>query len=240
LDAKADKKPVPRKLEREVARARACLLVVVFLGAAVVGWLGFEMRQSYRLRWHGQPTVGTIVRLWSYPGVHDHPVWMADYTFFDGATPLNGSDEVSKPDYNKARIGDRLTVVFLPFNPSLSEATPGHRFQTSLWRFCQGLVIWFIAWAFVAAFFEHKRRKREVWKRGVARLATVTGRDPYFIRGNASATHSTMTWRDEQGQTGRSEINRNQQLPPIGSTVAIYADPSGKLPSVWEGDCGPR
>lgn len=55
------------------------------------------------------------------------------------------------------------------------------------------------------------------------------------------------TWQDEAGQPGRTKLHGQDRrggpgpaLPPVGVTITIYADPDGKLPSVWEGDCGAR
>lgn len=50
----------------------------------------------------------------------------------------------------------------------------------------------------------------------------------------------TAFWRDETGQTGKIVRMWQSSLPEIGSTITIYADATGRFPSVWEGDCGAR
>lgn len=75
---------------------------------------------------------------------------------------------------------------------------------------------------------------------GEKRSAKVSahGRTSYRVN---EVTQLRLEWRDESGETGHSLHHAPDTLTPypVGSDITIYADPEGRLPSVWEGDVGP-
>lgn len=54
----------------------------------------------------------------------------------------------------------------------------------------------------------------------------------------------TVIWQDDANRFGVSDPQfawfHAREPPAIAATITIYADPTGRVPPVWEGDCGAR
>ena len=74
---------------------------------------------------------------------------------------------------------------------------------------------------------------------GTARGAVVLTREETNVRVN-DRVQWRIRWKDDTGALGHSLRQPPEGLPEVGARITVYADPSGRLPAVWEGDVGSR
>lgn len=74
---------------------------------------------------------------------------------------------------------------------------------------------------------------------GTARGAVVLAREPTNVTVNGRSQWR-IRWTDDAGALGQSRGQSPDSLPQTGDRITVYADPTGRLPAVWEGDSGSR
>lgn len=153
---------------------------------------------------------------------------------------IEDRDSVSRGFFDQATVGQTLPLRYWWQDPGVNEIEPGSTATTILVTKIMSVV------ALVAAGFWGERcwrkaaRAIRVRERGVRRLAKVTGHIKTGVRVN-KVPRWRLAWRDEAGSEGQSFWLPEPRLGqfPIGTELTVYADPSGRLPAVWEHDVGP-
>ncbi len=218
------------------------ILIVVGIGIAIPAEVMFE--EAWRLQMGGATVIGQVSRLWldTHSCGHDNMQTCTSYNVaygFDSGVWRQTQVEVSREFYSALRESGPIAVRYVVSDPTINEVEFG-------WTLFGAVVFLAFAAAFalVGGLFLRRRwqevgRMVHLRETGVQRQAEVTGSDRtgWVINGQ---TQYAITWLDEAGILGKSLGRRLQTLPATGSQITIYADPDGKLPSVWARDSGLR
>lgn len=114
--------PAPRKLGFRLGTQLTRLLLAVLFFALLAGvWalVAVEQRNTELLFRKGRTTVARVSGKQKYSGRStDYDV---EYTFTVDASPYTGSEHVEREEYYHTKVGDRLTVTYLPSDPSIEQ-----------------------------------------------------------------------------------------------------------------------
>ncbi len=152
-----------------------------------------------------------------------------------------GLQDVTASFYDGVEVGDEVPVRYLPSDPTISEVDVG-RTATMGWRGL-ALTIGLLTAGIGACGFLLGRSRALIGLRehGEMREATVTSHAVDPKRKDSAKDQMRLVWTDAQGGTGRSRPYDNaDKLPPVGDTITVFADPTGKFDAVWEADVGSR
>ena len=195
---------------------------------------------GWRLGWRFAHTTGDVlaVRV-EHPGTKQQII-VADYVFAVAGAERQVTESVTSGFKVSQKMLGPVVVHYLPDDPTVSEIIPGSRFAGSL----TGMGITFAVLFYFAAAWGNRDAKAK------ARIAfgKVAEQRPASVLDHERVCQNRfqrklyrLVWRDRNGATGHGVwIGSAKHLPPVGSTITIYADPTGKFPPVWEGDCGPN
>ena len=205
----------------------------------------FEGRKFERLRDEGVTVTATItdkdIEITTDSDGDKSTTYYLSYDFLAGTRPVSDRDSVGRGFYNSLSIGDRTELRYWGPDPDVNEIEPGST-RTTIWI---TKVLAVILLTGVGAWTERCWRKASrairVRDRGERTTATVTGHYKTGVSVN-KRPRFRLEWRDERGRGGRSFLHPKNVLDlyPVGSEVTVYADPQGRLASVWEADVGPR
>lgn len=132
-------------------------------------------------------------------------------------------------------VNGSILVRYLAENPDVNEVEFGLTFRSGVWGCVAGAFFALMGSSFGSYVWwaNHLIRMRGG---GVARKAVVLNGPE-----QTPLQFWVIKWRDEVGETGQSLTRLTEyDWPKKGEEITIYADPQGKLPAVWEGDCGSR
>lgn len=166
--------------------------------------------------------------------------YSVSYSFPTTGDPYTrGMQAVTREYYDSIAEGDQVPVRYLPSDPTVSETEFGSPVSH------QQLAL-FIAAALILiglgyGVFLFRRARCSIWlrERGELRQAEVNGHD-IENKDSDKAKRARALWRDASGKEGRSLLCALSELPPVGATITVFADPEGKMQGVWEGDVGSR
>ncbi len=159
------------------------------------------------------------------------------YTFATPEDPYNnGIQGVSEQFYEALTDGAPIAVWYLPSDPT-SNVVDLDKLSSGL-----GLTLAIAAGVILAGAigigFSIARARACIKLRetGETLVATIT----HQVTEGKKKLKGHFQWRAADGREGRSLTAPLADLPPIGSSVTIFADPAQRLKPVWEGDVGSR
>ncbi|MBI1172173.1 hypothetical protein GC209_12290 [bacterium] len=214
------------------------------IGLAVAAPAEVMFERAWRLQMGGAEVSGQVLRLWQgtqscgRSNLDICTTWNVAYGFDAGGWRTTQTS-VSQDLYDTLREGGPIAVRYVLADPTINEVDFG-------WTFFGGMLLFLFALAFgVTGFWGLRVRARRAAQMvllrdtGTPRRAEVTGLEATRTRVNGRAL-CHLVWRDETGAMGKSAPRRSDRLPPPGAEITVYADPAGRLPAVWKGDCGSR
>lgn len=150
-----------------------------------------------------------------------------------------GTVKVSEGMYRGLTVTGPIRVRYLKTDPHLTEVEMGSTLSGGV-----GLALITLAFAGLGLWglgTGARKATRMIWLRetGLPQQVTVLAQVDAKTRINGKAMWR-ITWADAAGLASKSRLYRQSDLPTEGSQITVYADSAGKLPSVWEGDCGTR
>lgn len=178
-----------------------------------------------------------VERVWQRPAhqpcVDACTVYGVDYSFSAGQT-LRNSATVEPNLWATLKPGSALDIWYRRGNPEQQRLQHSPQFWGDLAAVALGLVCCiFGALGLVLGMIGFGRAivLRETGTRRTAQITRLRsmGRTGWFAY-----------WTDGTGEKGYLFRGWRRNLPPLGATITIYADPASKWRSVWEGDCGAR
>jgi len=159
------------------------------------------------------------------------------YTFATPEDPYNnGIQDVSERFYEAQTDGGPITVWYLPTDPT-SNAVDLDKLSSGF-----GLTLAIAAGVIIAGMiglnFSLARARACIKLRetGETLVATIT----HHVTEGKKKLKGHFQWHAADGREGRSLTAPLADLPPVGSSVTIFADPARRLKPVWEGDIGSR
>lgn len=158
-----------------------------------------------------------------------------------------GQTSLTTGRWASLHIGSPIQAWYVSGDPDRNELSHGSAFWVALYAVLLGLALVGLGAGGFLVVMIRVGRMIAVRETGERREAKVTWMEEGF-RSNFLVESWTVHWRDDAGQTGASlplmGCFRSVRPLPAGFTITItttiYADASGKLPPVWEGDCGAR
>ena len=146
--------------------------------------------------------------------------------------------DVGRAYYNAHRVGDEVTIRYLPDDPDTFEYNLGSNARAIGWfaAICAGLLagMSFLAWQS----YGHAKRAVAARREGTVETVEVTGfEESIFKAGWKDGFH--MTWVDAAGEAGRSLKRPREDYGQImpGDRVTLYRSADGVW---WDGDVGTR
>lgn len=234
----------PRSLVRLFHKLTGWIVYIPLTIAIVTGLIAmFEGRKADRLASDGAVASASItdkrIEISTDSDGDKTTTYYLDFTFAHERNTVRDSESVSRSFYNSLDIGDTAPVRYWQPDPQVNELEPGSTTQT-IWV---TKIISAIALAGAVLWGERcwrkARRAIRVRDRGVRRRAEITAHLSTGVRVNKQPQYR-LGWRDSEGREGRSFMMGRAKLAdfPVGMALDVYADPAGRLPSVWEGDVG--
>ncbi|MEM9642459.1 MAG: DUF3592 domain-containing protein [Pseudomonadota bacterium] len=214
------------------------LLAVVFgIVAMVTG------QKAQRLAGDGQTVQGTItgqdVRIERDSDGDSRRVYYLEVRFQAETRPVTTETKVSRGFFQAQDLGDTLPVRYWRPDPQVNEVEPGStRNQRWFTTIFSALLLAGSGYAAIQGIGQATRWGR-VRDYGERRVAVVKNHVRTSFKINNRSQYR-VEWQDSAGAEGRSFLRNQRQLKdvPIGSEIWVYADPDGRLPSVWEMDVG--
>lgn len=242
MDAPAD----PKSTFRLFMKLNGWIALIPLLIALVTGSITLsEGHKAQRLADDGGVTQATVIHLRrSYYTDSDgdqRTKYHMEYSFTANGQNYQMEEIIGRGMFSRLNSGDKTEVRYWRPDPTVNEIEPGTT-TTTIWvtKIASALTLagglfWIIrSWT-------RASRATRVRDRGDKRQATVTHHIKTGVRVNKVPQYR-LAWQDEDGVTGKSWFVSGRRLGewPEGSELTIYADPAGKLPSVWEHDVGVR
>ncbi len=227
---------------RALRKGGAVCLALSFGSLIMMGDALPDLSKVWHLSRNGMETNGTVLRHYTNGTSGKGNRFWVEYQF-EAQGRNTGSAPVSESEWVAYRPGRPIAVWYLPDDPDNHSISPGG----ALWQtliFCL-LGAFFLSCAILGTLAILVRTIRQAYLRsvGLPMTATIT-RIASSGRSSFISQSWIMIWKDETGRQGRSDPRtawfHSREPLPIGTTITIYADPKGRLPSVWEGDCGAR
>lgn len=161
------------------------------------------------------------------------------FDFEASGVMTHGTAKVGQSTYNGLTLMAPIRVRYLPDDPALTEVEEGTTLVSGV--ALVALVLAFLGLGLWGLLSRLRNARRMIWLRdeGGMQRARVLAQIDTKTRINGVAMWR-ITWADASGVASRSRLTRLADLPEVGAEITIYTDPAGRLPSVWEGDCGTR
>lgn len=218
---------------RALLRGGALFLAMAWFGLYLIGTAVHEFGQAWALSQDGVHTQGVVLRHFTSSTSGKGNRFWVEYQF-EAARPYRGRASVSESQWVAYQPGRPIAVWYLPEDPDLHTLSP-----RSIWWGAIGYTLGGVTLLSVGAFgtlavlaqMQQNATLRETGERGSAKVTRISG---------GGRTGWRAEWRDETGRTGTIQRVWRMNLPDEGATITLYADPTGRLPPVWDGDCGPR
>lgn len=212
---------------REEGPSAALSLVLALI---CVTAMAVNFRDTLRLRQEGEQTSANVLAL-DVTGSGESRRFNVRFAFLHDGVWFENSAAVPEDLFSQLHLEDRISVHYWRQDPSLVRLTadwnPANVFPILSWG---GASLFFLG----AAIADVRWRAHTFWlsRNGIAVQARVTATEEVDEEGHL---HRAV-WIEPNGQTGKTSSHHAWKLPPIGSRITILTDPTGKRPSVWEGD----
>ena len=218
------------------------VFLAIGIAIAVPALVLFE--QAARLQFGGVTVQGQVTRLWQATEScgKDNLESCTSYNVaygFDAGGWRTTQTSVGSDLYASLKESGPIAVRYVRDDPTINEVDFG-------WTFFGGLMLLLFAMAFggfggvmLLGRVRQAHRLLTLRATGEERQATVTAREATRWSVNRKP-QVILRWRDVTGVVGASVAQPPEGLPEVGAGITIYADPDGKLASVWLGDSGAR
>lgn len=225
---------------RVIRRHRLWLVLVPLVFALIFGGVGwYQAGNAELLDRHGVDTLARItdreIRTRRDRDGDEQTDYLLSYAFDAGlGETVTGRQAVSSALYRRTRIGDDIPVRYVAHRPDVHEIEPGaSRFLA--WVF-GGFGLLFGAITFGLGYWLMRRKASLIRaaRGGEVREAEVVSHQPSSITVNNQRLMEAQ-WRDARGEMGASTPARPEDLPAIGSVIAVYVDPATGR-GWWDGD----
>ncbi|MBQ0803783.1 MAG: DUF3592 domain-containing protein [Sulfitobacter sp.] len=216
------------------------ILVIAGLGLGAFKVSAYQTASQFAA--DGVQVIGEVTHMTDYAttrgkSLSGSKTFRMSYTFATPSDPYNnGIQDVSEEFYGAQKDGGPITVWYLPSDPT-SNAVDLEKLSSGFW-----LTLAIAAGVFLAGMiglnFSVTRARACIKLRetGDALVATVTD----HVAEGKKKINGHFQWRDADGLEGRSLTAALADLPPVGSSITVFADPARRLKPVWEGDIGSR
>jgi|GEM_PF-6288115 len=220
-------------------------LALIFVLPAVILTLisVFEARKANRLEDAGGQTQATIlekdVRVTTDSDGDRRTSYYLTFRFDHERQEVTDTDSVSRSFFNSLEVGDTTLIRYWLEDPMVNEIRPGSSGTAALITKILAVVFWVIAGIWGERSWLKASRAVKVREKGERRSAEVIE----HVRTNVTVNKRRMyrlKWRDEAGAEGQSMWVSGHDLDsyPEGAELAVFADPRGKWPAMWERDVG--
>jgi Protein of unknown function (DUF3592) len=202
-------------------------------GMTVLIVLATQFLEAHRLATEGASAVANVIDLQIYSGEGGtHHV--VTYAFLVEGDWVEHSSDVAEAYYSGLREEDRVPVRYLREDPAVARIELAAARTSSFFS-----TLYYTALSVFMAFLARENLKEIAgiyWlsRNGVPQQTVVTGHVEETSSDGPSSWR--MTWLDLDGRTRSSCLFPPDKVPQIGSMITILTDPSGKRPSLWEGD----
>lgn len=217
--------------------------VLVGLGLGIPAVIGLE--NGWALSFHGAEVTGQVTdmsittRSCGKNNLDTCTDYNLSFDFEASGVMTRGAGKVSEGTYRGLALKGPIRVRYLPSDPALTEVEPGATLGGGVGL--AGIALAFGGVGVWGLWSSGRKARRMIWLRdfGLEQRVKVTDLVDARTKINNAAMWR-ITWTDLGGLPARSRLWKRADLSAPGTEVTIYADPAGKLPSVWEGDCGTR
>lgn len=222
------------------------LMVIPLLFGVITGGIALVSGQkAQRLAEDGVTVQGEVtdreVRLETDSDGDQYRVYFLDVAFEASGWPVATEAKVSRRFYDTHEVGDSLPVLYWRQDPQVNEIEPG-KTGRDRWVTTILAAISLAAAGYVGLTGWRKAvRWSSVRDHGERRSAVIDGHKRTAFRINNRQQYRVI-WVDSAGVRGQSFLRSTWQIEtlPEGKEIWIYADPRGRLASVWEADVGKR
>lgn len=232
----------------------SAIFLVIGSVFSVVGWLSWRSAQEFQA--NGVDVMGRVEKRWE--STHDCKDnnsnvtrtctdFNVGYAYEVAGKTLHDSATTDYNTYADLAEGTPIKLRYLPgdpgdsvtsFDPDTVDAAGGMTVLALVFGGLGGLFVLFggggLLWLIRGAL-----RRNRVRDGGTARGAVVLAREETNVRVN-NRVQWRIRWKDDTGAMGQSRAQPPDGLPEVGARITVYADPTGRLPAVWEGDSGSR
>lgn len=242
MDAPAE----PKSTFRLFMKLNGWIAMIPLLIALVTGSITlYEGQKAQRLADDGGMTQATVLNLrrsfYTDSDGDQRTRYHMEFSFTADGRTYQMEDTVGRGLYSRMNVGDKTDVHYWRPDPTVNEIEPGTTTMT-IWvtKIASALTLAGGLFWIIRSWTRASRAVR-VRDRGARRRATVTHHINTNVRINKVPQYR-LAWRDEDGATGKSWYVSRSRLDdwPEGAELTVYADPTGKFPSVWERDVGAR
>jgi hypothetical protein len=201
---------------------------------ALIGVVTFTIavRDILRLQQEAEQTLANVLAL-EVNGIRDSKRFNVRFAFLHDGVWFENSADVPEEVFSGLQVKDRIVVRYWRQDPSLVRLKdvpdPTVHFLILTWG---GFSLFSLVWSYWVL----RAPSQAFWlsRNGIALRAKVTRTENAEDEGKSESYRAV--WIEPGGRTGKTSAHPASKLPQIGSLITILTDPSGKRPSVWEGD----
>lgn len=165
------------------------------------------------------------------------PSYHVGYAFSVNGQSYAGRHKVDEEFFFSTFSGQSTPVHYMIFKPEWSVLALSHH---NFWLVWMAPIFGLLAFNLSKLCRQRFHRMGQMIKlrdHGLRRTAQVVSVIPTTLKVNG-LTYKYMVWADDAGKSGESLWQSAWYLPQVGSTITVFADPKGEIPSVWDKDCG--
>jgi hypothetical protein len=215
-------------LSREEGWGAIYCVLFAFFGLASGA---MEIRDAHRLENDGDRTFANVLAL-EQVGAGENTDFYVRFAFLHDNVWFENRVGVPEDVYSGLQVEDRLAVRYWREDPNLVEIEAASFSELSPYMFAFAAIFSLIGFGMAYAILVEPTRAYWLLKHGISVQAKVTAVEEN--EGEGGGYHAA--WVGPDGRIGKTSAQPAKNIPPIGSTITILTDPSGKRPSIWEGD----
>jgi hypothetical protein len=204
-------------------------LVLALIGVVT---LANAVRDTLRLKQEAEQTLANVLAL-EVNGIRDSKRFNVRFAFLHDGVWYENSADVPEEVFSGLQVEDRIAVRYWRQDPGLVRLNavpdPTVLFLILTWG---GFSLFSLVWTYGVL----RAPSQAFWlsRNGIALRAKVTRAEKAEDEGKSESYRAV--WIEPGGRTGKTSAHPASKLPPVGSLITILKDPTGKRPSVWEGD----
>lgn len=202
-------------------------MILVLIALAT---LASNVRDTHRLQREGEETSANVLALDVY-GIGDGKRFNVRFAFLHNGNWFENTAEVPEEVFAGLQVEGRIVVRYWGKDPTLvrlkAVPEPTKFLIVLMWG---SFSVFGLAWTYGVL----RRPLQIFWlsRNGIPLQAMVTGTKAASDDGKTSVA----VWIEPGSRTGETSARPARKLPKVGSLITVLTDPSGKRPSVWDGD----